>query len=252
MLIVDRQKKLLELVRSRGSAQLDELARSLEVSQSTVRRDLELFEKRGIVQRIHGGVLYIGEGADQQPSLALAARMAEQIEAKEAIGAAVAGLVQPNMTLIMDGGSTVVYAARAITARPIQVVTNSISIANIYKDDDQVEVLMVGGRFYPRTEVTVGPIATGTLAELHADILLFSLAGIRGDAAYNINLSMARVEQVMLQQAQRSVMLMDATKFDRTSLVRVCGLDEVDHIITDPAVAPAWRERLGEHLIVAE
>lgn len=254
MLIVERQKRLIELVRQRGSAMLEDLARELDVSTSTVRRDAEAFEQRGLMKRTHGGVVWIGD-EDQGASVALARRMVECVPEKEAIGREAAALVEPNMTLIMDGGSTVIFAARQITARPIQVVTNSISIAGLYKDDDQVEVLMIGGRFYPRTEVTVGPITTGTLAELHADLLLYSLAGIRNDsgggAAFNINLSMARVEQVMMQQADRSVMLMDSTKFGKASLVRVCGLNEVETIITDDRIDPAWREQLGDRLTVA-
>src|SRR5690606_31979693 len=94
--------------------------------------------------------------------------------------------------------------------------------------------------------------ATGTLADLYADLCLFSLAAIHEDSAYNINLDMARVEQIMLQQAARSIMLMDATKFGRKSLVRVCSLTEVDQIVTDAGIAPSWRGQLGDRLVVVD
>ena len=252
MLIVERQQRILELVRGRKTVQLDELARELDVSSSTVRRDLEALEERGIVDRTRAGAIYRDPvSGDRSASVALATRMAEHIAEKRAIGAAAAALVQPQMTVLLDGGSTVVQAAHFIEARPIQIVTNSISIAHHFKDDDQVEILLAGGSLYPRTEVTVGPITTGTLAELHADLLLFSLAGIYDDAAFNMNLQMARVEQVMMQQATESVMLMDSSKFGRKSLARVCGLDEVDRIITDSGVDDQWRERLEKTLVVA-
>lgn len=258
MLIIERQNRLLQILRERGSAQLEELAREVGVSASTVRRDLEALEGKGHVERTHGGAIYRGDNRNGPAGLpgtmqswALSARMNERVAEKQAIGAYAASLVQPNMTLLMDGGSTVVYAARQIKARPIQVVTTSLSIANLYKDDDQVELVLVGGSLYPRTEVTVGPIATGTLSELHADLLLFSLAGIYGDGAFNINLSMARVEQVMLQQAAHKVMLMDSGKFGRQSLVRVCGLDDVDQIVTDRGVAREWLEHIA-HLAVVD
>ncbi len=156
------------------------------------------------------------------------------------------------MTVLLDGGSTVVHAAQMIDARPIQVVTNSLSVANHFADDDQVELLLIGGNLYGRTGVLVGPIATGCLADLHADVLLFSLAGLYEDAAFNINLIMAQVEQVMMQQAARSVMLMDSSKFGRKSLVRVCSLDEVDQIVTDAGVDSSWREALGSRMIVTD
>ena len=251
MLIVERQQKVLQMLRHRKTAQLEDIARELEVSASTIRRDLEALEEQNLVKRTHGGAIYTGPEPSLGGAVALAERMNEAVDAKLAIGAVAAKLVQPHMTILLDGGSSVIYAARQITARPIQVVTSSLGIANLFADDDQVELLLIGGNLYPRTGVTIGPIATGTLAELHADLLLFSLAGIFGHDAFNVNLAMAQVEQVMMQQAAQSVLLMDATKFGRKSLARVCNLDEIDQIITDPAIAPAWRERLGDRLLVA-
>jgi len=268
MLIVERQRRIVERLRREGAAGIDELAEALEVSPSTVRRDLEALESEGVLARTHGGGVYLGAGGGQTPGepghgagygapgsggrVALAARLAEHVAEKERIGRAAAQLVEPHMTVLMDGGSTIIYAARQIRARPIQVVTNSLSIANHFERDEQVELLLAGGNLYPRTEVTVGPIATAALAALHADLLFFSLAGIWEDAAFNINLPMAEVERVMMLQAAESVMLMDSSKFGRKSLVRVCGLESVGRIITDGGVPPAWRDRLGDRLQVAE
>lgn len=256
MLIVERQQRILDLLRQRRSANLDQLSRELDVSSSTVRRDLEVLEKQGMVERTHGGVLYRGEGEpanplDKPPSEALATRMREAVDQKRAIGRYAASLVEANMTVLLDGGSTVILAAQQIEARPIQVVTTSLSIAQLFKDDDQIELIFVGGTLYPRNEVTVGPITTGTLADLHADLLLCSLAGIYEDAGFNINLTMARAEQVMMRQATQSILLMDGSKFGRKSLARVAGLTEFDQIVTDPGIDPAWVQRLGDRLIVA-
>lgn len=257
MLIVERQQRVLELLKQRGSAQLEDIARELDVSTSTVRRDLTLLESRGLVDRTHGGAVYRGDTNVERvpvinPHAPLADRMNEHVAEKQAIARAAANLVKPHMTVLLDGGSTVIFAAREIKARPIQVVTNSLAIANLFADDDQVEILLIGGNLYPRIGVLVGPVATGCLADLHADLLLFSLAGIFDEAAFNINMTMAEVEQVMLQQAARSVMLMDSSKFGRKSLVRVCSLNEVNQIITDDGVNDEWRSRLGSQLHVAE
>lgn len=251
MLIVERQQKVLDLLRQRRTVQLEDVARELDVSVSTVRRDLEVLEEQGLVERTHGGAIYRGDVAGIATTAhpnSLSERMTEHVEQKQAIGAAAAALVKPHMTVFLDGGSTVVYAARQITARPIQVVTNSLAIAGIFADEEQVELLIVGGNLYPRTGVTIGPIATGCLAELHADLLLFSVAGIFGDAAFNTNMAMAEVEQAMMRQAARCVLLMDSSKFNRKSLTRVCSVSEVDLIITDPGVTQEWREQLGERL----
>lgn len=252
MLIAERHQHLLTTLRQRKAAQLDDLARELAVSPSTVRRDLDELERRGLVERTHGGaILREPSPAIRSGDIALNSRMGEQVAEKEAIGAVAAAMVTPHMTVMLDGGTTVIYAARQITARPIQVVTNSLAIGHLFADDDQAEVMLVGGNLYPRTGVCVGPMATGSLADLHADLCLFSLAGIFENEGYNINLPMAQVEQVMLQQATRSVILMDASKFGRKSLVRVCSLDEVDQIVTDGNIDQTWSQRLGDRLHVA-
>lgn len=272
MLIVERQHRVLEILRERRAAELEELARELNVSVSTIRRDVDALVKNGYADRTHGGAMIRTDAlipvatpsaialpshaaeaiaATGGPGVVLSERMSQHIDAKLAIGRYAASQVQPHMTVLLDGGSTVIYAARQIVARPLQIVTNSLSIANLFSDDDQIELLLLGGTLYPRTGVTVGPITTGCLADLYADLAIFSLAGIHDDAAFNINLPMAQVEQLMIRQAARSLMLMDATKFGRRSLVRVCGLGEVDQIVTDEAVTANWRESIGERLVVA-
>ncbi len=274
MLIVERQHRVLEILRERKVAELEDLARELNVSVSTIRRDVDALVRNGFADRTHGGAVIRSEtpaaatGNPAIPSLSLAGsaitttgepgpgtvlsdRMSQHVDSKLAIGRYAASQVQPHMTLLLDGGSTVIYAARQIIARPLQIVTNSLSIANLFSDDDQIELLLLGGTLYPRTGVTVGPITTGCLADLYADLAIFSLAGIHDDAAFNINLPMAQVEQLMIRQAARSLMLMDATKFGRRSLVRVCGLNEVDQIVTDEAISEIWRSSIGDRLIVA-
>lgn len=249
MLIVERQQRVLDILRQQRTAELEALAEAVGVSVSTVRRDLESLEQRGLVRRTHGGAVLQEPGVNGGTVSMLADRMRQNVEAKQAIGAYAASLVQPHMTVLLDGGSTVLYAARQITARPLQIVTNSLPIASLFADDDQVELLIIGGNLYPRSGVLVGPIATGCLADLHANLLLFSLAGIFGNEAFNQNMAMAQVEQAMLRQSSQSVMLMDSSKFGRKSLTRVCALDEVDQIVTDPGIAPSWRQQLQSRLV---
>ena len=248
MLSVERQQKLLEFLREHKAADLETLAQMFTVSASTLRRDLDALEKQGLVERTHGGAVYRGQ---RQHPVAFAERMNVQVDAKRLIGKAAAALVQPHMTLLLDGGSTVYVAAEQITARPLQVVTNSLTIAQLFANDEQVDLIVIGGAHYPRTGVLVGPIATHGLNDLHADLLLLSLAGIFDDEAYNLNLDQAEVEKVMIRQAARAVMLMDSTKFGRKSLARVCGLDEVEQIITDAAISEKWTGRLGDRLVIA-
>lgn len=249
MLILERQQRLLDLLRDRGAADLESLADVVGVSPSTVRRDLDALEQQGVIERTHGGAVYRGQ---RRHPVAFDERLDQQVDAKKVIGKYAASLIEPGMTLALDGGSTVYYAAQQITARPLQIVTNSLTIANLFANDEQIELLLIGGSLYPRTGVLVGPIATSALSNLHADILLFSVAGIFDDEAYNLNLEQAEVERVMIAQAARAVMLMDASKFGRKSLARVCDVEQIEAVITDGAISERWRKRYGERLQVAE
>ncbi len=249
MLILERQERLLDILRERGSWDLESLGEALGVSASTVRRDLDSLEERGLVERTHGGAVYRGP---RPHPVSFDERKDQQVESKQAIGKYAAAMVEPGMTVLLDGGSTVFYAAEQITARPLQVVTNSLTIATLFANDEQVDLILIGGALYPRTGVMVGPIATGCLNDLHADLLLFSVAGIFDDDAFNLNIDQAEVERVMLKQAARSVMLMDSTKFGRKSLARVCHGEDVELIVTDGGLSEKWRRRFGDRLMVVE
>jgi DeoR family transcriptional regulator, fructose operon transcriptional repressor len=242
VLIVERQQRVLDILRQQRAAELESLAEAVGVSVSTVRRDLESLEHRGLVRRTHGGAVLEERASNGGSVSMLADRMRENIEAKQAIGAYAASLVQPHMTVLLDGGSTVLYAAKQITARPLQIVTNSLPIASLFADDDQVELLVIGGSLYPRSGVLVGPLAVACMKDLHANLILFSLAGIYDDEGFNQNMAMAQVEQAMLRQSSQSVMLMDSSKFGRKSLTRVCNLAEVSRIVTDAGVGAQWRQ----------
>jgi len=247
--MVERQQRLLDILREASAADLESLCAQLGVSGSTVRRDLDALEQQGLIERTHGGAVY--RGPRRQP-YAFSDRLSANVEAKHAIARTAAELVQPGMTLLLDGGSTVYYAAEMITARPLQVVTNSLIVASHFADDEQVELLVIGGSHYPRTGVLVGPIAAAALGDLHADLLLFSVAGVFDNETYNLNIDQAEIERVMLRQAARAVLLLDASKFGRKSLARVCAVDEVERIVTDAGVSDRVRQQLGERLVVAE
>jgi len=254
LLIVERQNRLLELLRERKTAQLEVLAEALAVSSSTVRRDVEALEEQGLVARTHGGVIFRQPSPAAQrntAAMALEDRMHEQVEAKQMIAAEVGKLVEPGMTVYLDGGSTMHFAVGHIRARPLQVVTNSLTVALRFAEDDGVELLVLGGSHYPRTGVLIGPITTQSLAGVHADLMLFSGAGLYEGHVYNSNLALAEVEKLAMRQAARKVLLMDSTKFGRKSLAHICAVEELDLIVADGAVEGRWREALGKRLRVA-
>jgi DeoR/GlpR family transcriptional regulator of sugar metabolism len=257
MIIAERQTRLRELLARRGMSALDSLAAELRVSQSTVRRDVDALEEEGLVKRTHGGVIWVGDrvGNGGSRPYAFDQRMGYQQDAKRRIARAARALVQPGQTVLIDGGTTTFYLAQELLGLPLQLVTNSLPIANLFLNDEHVELVLVGGLMYPRYGVLLGPMAENVLATIHTKSLFLSVAGVHDGSLYNQNLLLVQAERRMMEQAQQVVLLADSSKFGQQALAKLCDLSEIDAVVTDAGLAEAQRERVraaGCELIVAE
>jgi DeoR/GlpR family transcriptional regulator of sugar metabolism len=255
MLMAERHSRLQELVERRGMCDLEALAAELGVSQSTIRRDLDALEERGLVKRTHGGVIWVGDAKAGLRGYAFGQRTGLEVEAKQRIARAARALVQPGQTILIDGGTTTYYLARELVGTPLQIVTNSLPIADLFLDDENVELILAGGLLYPRYGVLLGPMAESTLGAIHANMLFFSAAGLHDGTLYNQNLLLVQTERRMMQQAQEIVLLLDSTKFGQKALVALCELVEVDVVVCDAGTSEEQRRQVidaGKRLVVAE
>ena len=241
----------MELVRTRGFAALPDLADALEVSESTVRRDLEQLEDSGAAKRTHGGVFYTG----MSPKLPhFDERQPAQWDKKRAIAARAVELIENGDTVLLDGGTTTYEVARLLVGRPLQVVTNSLPVANLFASNANTDLVLVGGYVYPRTGVSVGPYANEMLARLNVRKTVLSVAGINDRGCYNSNLLLVESERAMMQAAEEVIVVADSTKFGHQSLAHLCALAEIDHAVVDNEISADWRSKLlaaGAHLVVA-
>ena len=259
MIIAERQSRLRDLLARRGMSDLDSLSAELKVSQSTIRRDVELLVRTGHVKRTHGGVIWVGDqpaaGGNGARPYAFDQRLTYRLEAKRAIAAAARKLVRPGQTILLDGGTTTFHLAEELLGQPLQLVTNSLPIANLFLNDENVELILVGGLMYPRYGVLLGPMAETELGNIHAQTLFISVAAVHDGSLYNQNLLLVQAERRMIEQAQQVVLLADSGKFGQQALARLGGLEEVDVVVSDAGLAPEHREsvrRAGCELIVAE
>jgi len=248
----DRKNKLLELIRQRGFASLPALAETLEVSESTVRRDLDFLEESGVAQRTHGGVFYTG------PSPRLAhfdQRQALNWDKKRQIAVAASRLIEDNDTILLDGGSTTYELAQLLVGRPLQVVTNSLPVANLFTSSENADLIFVGGYMHAKTGVSLGPYANQMLAGLNVRRAVLSVAGINDKGCYNSNLLLVETERAMMTSAEEVIVVADSTKLGHTSLSHLCDLNQIDVLVTDSEISAEWRERAaaaGVNLVVAE
>jgi len=248
----ERRTRLLELVRTRGFASLPDLADQLQVSESTIRRDLDQLEDSGAAKRTHGGVFYTGSS----PKLPhFEERQPAQWDKKQAIARLAATLIQDGDTLLLDGGSTTYEVARLLVGRPLQIVTNSLPVANLFASDAKTDLVLIGGYVYPRTGVSLGPYANEVLEHLNVRRTVLSVAGINERGFYNSNLLLVETERAMMKSAEEVIVVADSTKFGHQCLAHLCPLDAVQHLVVDSQISPEWRAKIAEagvNLIVAE
>jgi len=235
----ERRSRLLDIIRVRGFAALDELVRELGVSESTVRRDLDALEEHGSAKRTHGGVLYSGG----MPRLAeFDERQPANWAAKRAIAVAAADVIEDGETVLLDGGTTTYEVARLLVGRSLQVVTNSLPVANLFASEARTDLVLLGGYVSPRTGVCLGPYANELLGRLHVTTTVLSAAGIAEEGLFNAHLLLAETEQAMLKAASRVIVVADSSKFGRKSLTLVSDLDGIDLVVSDEGLPQPWRE----------
>lgn len=242
MLIAERQSRLRDLLSRRGMCDLDTLSAELNVSQSTVRRDVEMLEQTGVVARTHGGVIWLGDRASSAGPYAFHQRMNYRSDAKRQIARAARRLVQPGETILIDGGTTTFYLAQELLGQPLQIVTNSLPIANLFLNDEQVELILTGGILYPRHGVLLGPMVDSILATIHTRTLFLSVAGIHDSSLYNQNMLLVQAEQRMMEQTQQVVLLADSGKFGQQALSRLGALEEIDIVVSDDKLSADQRD----------
>jgi DeoR family transcriptional regulator, fructose operon transcriptional repressor len=232
MTAAERRHRLEQYLQEAEFASLEELARQVEVSVSTVRRDLATLEAAGGVKRTHGGARIVTPKTDE---FAFSARDTHQLAEKEAIGRACAELVQPNQSVIIDAGTTCFHVARYLEPKTPQIVTNSLPVANLFAGAGRVEVVVTGGVIYPRLGVLVGPMAVEAFAKLHADVAIMSAGGITPDGLTNSHGLLIDIQRAMIAAAGKVILCIDHTKFGRKSVARLCGLEAIATVVTDEA-----------------
>ncbi len=247
----ERRGRLLDLIRVRGFAALEELVRELGVSESTIRRDLDALEEQGSAKRTHGGVLYAGG----MPRLAeFDERQPANWAAKRAIASQAADRIGDGETVLLDGGTTTYEVARLLVGRSLQVVTNSLPVANLFASESRSDLVLLGGYVSPRTGVCLGPYANELLGRLHVTTTVLSAAGVAEEGLFNAHLLLAETEQAMLRAAGRVMVVADSSKFGRKSLTLVAPLSDIDVVVSDDGLSAEWQARIaaaGPDLVVA-
>jgi len=247
----ERQKRIEIYLQKAEFASLEELARQVSASVSTVRRDLTALEAAGTLKRTHGGARLLSPPTDDVLFLA---RETQQLAEKEAIGRACAAFVQPNQSIIIDAGTTCFHVARHLEDKTPHIITNSLPVANLFAGANRLEVVVSGGVIYPKLGVLVGPLAVEAFTRIHADVAIMSGGGIALEGVSNSHGLLIDIQRAMINAAQKVIFCFDHTKFGRQSVLSLCGLECIDAIVTNhaaPSELVAQFRAKGIEVIVA-
>jgi DeoR/GlpR family transcriptional regulator of sugar metabolism len=243
MIVEERRQKVLELVNERGFVALGDLAKSLNASESTIRRDLDYWCNHGLIKRTHGGATF---RADAQGMPPLEERTSREIEEKLQVAEAAAKRIRDGDSILIDGGTTTLELARMLVGRRLQIVTNSLPIANLFAASRETDLVILGGYVYPRTGVALGPLTIRMLDDVHVRQSYMSVGGITAKGLFNSNGLLVETERAMMRCADEVVVLADHTKIGKQALAFLCGLSDVDTLIVDRGITAEQRALIAQ------
>jgi DeoR/GlpR family transcriptional regulator of sugar metabolism len=228
----DRSRIILERLAERGQLQIADIAREANVSEMTIRRDLEALEALGALTRVHGGAVSV---LSRSLSPQFHTRSMRNDAAKTRIGALAAAQLRDGETVILDAGSTTAHVAAALAGRHnLRILALDLRIAERLADEPGMTVMVAGGTIRPVERSIYGSMAERGIAELNFDTYIMSAGGIDADAGVTeYNPDDASVKRTAIASARRTIVVADESKMGVVTFANVCRLDEVDTLVTD-------------------
>jgi len=255
MLVEERRKRVLEIVRDSGFIALADLASTLQTSESTVRRDLDFWDQQGELKRTHGGAMLVAADHKSAGTLpGLEERVTTAVQEKRAIARTANARIPDGTSVLLDGGTTTLELARLLVNRSIQVVTNSLPIVALLSQSRVPDVILLGGVVYPRTGVALGPSTVEQLKSIHVSQAILSCHGITQKGLFNHNVLLVETQRAMLKSAEETVILADHTKLGRHALTLLCPLSDIDTLLIDEGLSPEaaqWLRETGVQLVIS-
>lgn len=248
-----RRRRILEWIQEEGSARVRDLASAFQVSDATIRQDLERLESDGLITREHGGA-FLNAVRPQVEIMAL--HHQENMDKKRRIGALAAGLVKDGETLILDAGTTTTEIALRLTnRRHLTLITNALNIAIILGSVPTFAVHMPGGQFKSPTLSLSGDKSVEYFNDVFAAKLFLATAGVALDAGLTYpSFADLQLKKAMIKAAAHVYLVADSTKINKSSFTRLGSLDVIQSFITDDGISDEDAkefERRGIELLIA-
>jgi DeoR/GlpR family transcriptional regulator of sugar metabolism len=255
-----RHSDIVEAVQSNGVTSVRELAAHLNVSESTIRRDLRLLDRNGELSRTYGGAVITarhderGRDLPEQPFSKVLGEDSVPRTNKDKMAARAAELVPDESVVLLDIGVTTTLLARHLRGRPITVITSNLGVLDELRDDETVRLIMLGGVLRRNYQTLVGSLTEAALGQISADIVFLSCTGIRPNGHVVDDMEVeAPIKQSMLRSADRRVLFADEERFPGHGSFRLCSVTDVEVLVTtagaDEPTIQLCRDAGGEVVI---
>ncbi|MGH2550657.1 MAG: DeoR/GlpR family DNA-binding transcription regulator [Thermomicrobiales bacterium] len=253
LLARDRRERIAQLLQRQRFVRVDELSQMFQVSEVTIRNDLDSMEKQRLLVRDHGGAL---ANSELPLTVGFGERAVICAEEKRRIGEAAAKLVNPGDIIILDAGTTVMEMARSLAGiSPLTVVTGAMNVATLMGSYPDVSVIVIGGSLERNTISTYGAMAERNMSDLVAQKVFLGIHAFELETGMtDTSIDIVQVKRAMVRAAREVIVLADSTKWARVAFVKVAPLAVASTIITDsnlPAEARSAIADQGINLIVA-
>ncbi len=241
----ERRNTIIDTLKKYGCRGVADLAKDLDVSEVTIRQDLDILQGARILRRTHGGAILNLKTGFEEPFQADTSSFKEE---KARIGKAATDLISDGETIIMDAGTTVLEAAKNISSkRNCTVLTNALNIAMVLEDNPDITVMVTGGTLRHDFHLLVNPYGDLILNRIQADLALIGVSGIVAEHGItNANIAEAEMKRLFLKSARKRVVLADSSKIGNVALVKIAELSDIDLLITDTQADPVELTLLKE------
>lgn len=227
----ERMSKIIEILKEREFISIQELADELYISISTVRRDLMNLENAGIVNRLRGGASLVKEKNKIQPSNI---RSKINIDEKRIIADLAVDFIKEDMSIFMDASSTVQCMCQKLDRfNRLIIITNSALIPYTLKDNKNINIYCSGGFLNPNSLYFIGSASSRFISEFSTDVYFLSCKSIDFDNIYDADYEQIQLKKIMIKNSKKTILLVDSSKFDESSFIKLSSLGDIDHIITD-------------------
>lgn len=255
MTATNRHARIVQALRATGVASVRELAASLQVSESTIRRDLKLLDSNGELVRSYGGAALSPHPATTPGEDSFDVTAAHDRTVRTAMAEKAAELVADDSVVLLDIGTSTAMIARQLRGRPVTVITGSVAVLDELRGDEAVRLVLLGGVLRRNYLSLVGSLTERALRQVSADIVFLSCTGVRPQGQVLDDMAVeAPIKQAMLDVADRRVLVASGKKFPGTGSLRLCALTDIHTLITttgaDPRTIEAYRRAGGKVLAV--